>query len=102
MEENDKNFIVKYTPKVHNFMVVPKYKTQFLHINLKLIHLLQTFQFVVFSLISILVGIPWSSESGARNFIKKETLAQVFSCEFWENSKNTFFTKHLRTTASHK
>ena len=25
-------------------------------------------------------------------FIKKETLAQVFSCEFWKISKNTFFT----------
>ena len=24
------------------------------------------------------------------NFIKKETLAQVFSCEFFEVSKNTF------------
>ena len=27
----------------------------------------------------------------AYNFIKKETLAQVFSCEFWEIFKNTFF-----------
>ena len=26
----------------------------------------------------------------ACNFVKKETLAQVFSCEFWEISKNTF------------
>ena len=34
------------------------------------------------------------------NFIRKETLAQVFSCEFYEISKNTFFTKHVRTTAS--
>ena len=34
------------------------------------------------------------------NFIKKESLAQVFSCEFYEISKNTFFTEHLRTTAS--
>ena len=32
------------------------------------------------------------------NFIKKETLAQVFSCEFWEIFKNTFFTEHLRAT----
>ena len=30
----------------------------------------------------------------------KETPAQVFSYEFCEISKNTFFTKHLRTTAS--
>ena len=36
----------------------------------------------------------------ACNFIKKETVAQVFSCEFSEISKNTFFTEHLRTTAS--
>ena len=36
---------------------------------------------------------------GARNFIKKETLAQVFSCEFYEIFKNAFFTEHLWTTA---
>ena len=36
----------------------------------------------------------------ACNFIKKETLTQVFSCEFCEISKNTFFTEHLWTTAS--
>ena len=34
------------------------------------------------------------------NFIKKETLAQVFSRELCEISKNTFFTEHLRMTAS--
>ena len=34
------------------------------------------------------------------NFIKKETLAQVLSCEFCEIFKNTFSTEHLRTTAS--
>ena len=34
---------------------------------------------------------------GACNFIKKEALAQVFSCEFCEISKNTFFfIEHLR------
>ena len=36
----------------------------------------------------------------ASNFIKKETLAQVFSCELYEISKNTFFTEHLRVTTS--
>ena len=36
-----------------------------------------------------------------KNFIKRETIAQVFSCEFCEISKNTFFlTEHLRATAS--
>ena len=34
----------------------------------------------------------------ACNFIKKETLAQLFSCEFYEISKNTFFTEHLKET----
>ena len=36
----------------------------------------------------------------ACNFIKKEALVQVFSCEFCEISTNTFFTEHFRTTAS--
>ena len=33
------------------------------------------------------------------NFIKKRTLTQVFSCEFWEIFKNTFFTEHLRKSS---
>ena len=32
--------------------------------------------------------------------LKKETLAQVFSCEYCEISKNTFFTEHLWMAAS--
>ena len=36
----------------------------------------------------------------ACNFIKKETLAQVFSCEYCEISKNTIFTENLWATAS--
>ena len=36
----------------------------------------------------------------ACNFIRKETLGQVFSCEFCEISKNTFSIEHLRATAS--
>ena len=32
------------------------------------------------------------------NFMKKETQAQVFSCEFWKISKNTFFTEHIQVT----
>ena len=34
------------------------------------------------------------------NFIKIETLAQVFSYEFCEISKRTFFTEHVWATAS--
>ena len=36
----------------------------------------------------------------ACNFIKKDSLTQVFSCKFCEISKNTFFTEQLLTTAS--
>ena len=32
--------------------------------------------------------------------IKKETLALVFSCEFCENFKNTFFKEYFRETSS--
>ena len=32
--------------------------------------------------------------------LKRETVKQVFSCEFCEFSKNTFFTEHLWATAS--
>ena len=36
----------------------------------------------------------------ACNFIEKGTVGQIFSCEFWEISKNAFFTERLRVTAS--
>ena len=38
----------------------------------------------------------------ACNFIEIETLAQVFSCEFCEISKDTFFTEYVWATASMK
>ena len=38
----------------------------------------------------------------ACNFIKKETLAQVFSCKFCEIYMSNFSTEHLRVTASDK
>ena len=34
------------------------------------------------------------------NFIKKETLAQLFSCEFCKSFKNTYFEEHLGTADS--
>ena len=36
------------------------------------------------------------SEAEVCNFIKKETLAQVFSCEFGKIAKNSFLSKHLQ------
>ena len=41
-----------------------------------------------------------SQNAQACNFMKKESLAQVFFCEFCKISKNTFFTEHVWTTAS--
>ena len=43
---------------------------------------------------------PYLSLHKAYIFIKKETLAQVFSSEIFEIFNNTFFTEHLRTTVS--
>ena len=43
-----------------------------------------------------------SQNSRACNFIKTETLTQVFSCEFSEIFKNTFFTEHVWATDSIK
>ena len=50
-------------------------------------------------------GLHWVSfliklQAESCNFIEKETLAQVFSCEFCEISKNTFFTEYLWATSS--
>ena len=36
----------------------------------------------------------------ACNFIKKETVAQVFPCQFCEFFRNNFLTEHLRVTSS--
>ena len=41
-----------------------------------------------------------SQNSQARNFIKKETLAQMFSCEFWQISKNSFSYRTPQVAAS--
>ena len=41
------------------------------------------------------VSILLKLQASACNFIKKETLAPGFSCEFCEISKNAFFTEHL-------
>ena len=39
-------------------------------------------------------------QAEACNFIKKDTLVQVFSCEFHEIFKNTFFVEHFWTATS--
>ena len=46
------------------------------------------------------VSILLKLEASACNFIKKDSLAQVFSCEFCEIFLDTFFTEHLWAIAS--
>ena len=41
-------------------------------------------------------------QAAACNFIKKETRAKVFPCDFCETSKSNFFTKHLRANGLNK
>ena len=48
------------------------------------------------ALVSFLIKL----QAEACNFVKKETLVQVFSREFWEISKNAFSTEHLWATSS--
>ena len=48
------------------------------------------------------VGGSFLTKFQACNFIKKETSTQMFSCEFFEMFRNTFFTEHLRMSASVK
>ena len=39
--------------------------------------------------------ISQNSQENTCVFIKKETLAQMFSCEFYEISKHTFFLQNI-------
>ena len=50
--------------------------------------------------LKILQNLQENTQTQACNFIKKETMVLVFSYEFCEIFKNTFFTEHLRATAS--
>ena len=47
------------------------------------------------------INILWNQPQ-ACNLIKKETLAQVLSCDICDIPKNTFFTEHICTTAPEK
>ena len=49
-------------------------------------------------IVSDLISTYYKCESC--NFIKKEKLVQMFSCEFCKISKYNFFTEHLWATAS--
>ena len=46
------------------------------------------------------MGIVYQNTGQAFNFIKKEALAHLFSCEFCEISKSNIFTEYLWATAS--
>ena len=46
------------------------------------------------------LAIVYQFPEAVANFIKKETLAQMFSCEFYEIFKNTFFYRTPLVAAS--
>ena len=48
----------------------------------------------------IIVSVLIKLQVSGLQLLEKESLAQLFSCEFYEICKNTFFTEHLWTTAS--
>ena len=58
----------------------------------------QNLQENIYARVSFLIKL----QASGCNFIKKETLSQMFSCEFREISKKTFFIEHLWATASQK
>ena len=58
------------------------------------------FNKTVTKLVTILTKCFVFSYLNPTSYLKKESLAQVFSCEFCENSKNTFFIEHHRVTTS--
>ena len=51
-------------------------------------------------LLEILQNLQENTSVRASFLIKLQTLAQLFSCELCKISRNTFFTEHLRATAS--
>ena len=61
-----------------------------------LLKILQNSQQQICARVSFLIKLQVS----ASNLIKKEALVQVFSCEFCEIFKNTFFTEYLWSIAS--
>ena len=66
-------------------------------LNSKCFKILYQYEWKFSPLLHLILVLPLK----ACNFIKKEYLAQVFSCEFCEISKNTFITEHLQATASY-
>ena len=59
------------------------------------LEILQNSQENTYARVSFLIKL----QAWGLQLFKKETPAQVFSCEFCEISRNTFFTEHLWTTA---
>ena len=75
-----------------------RYKQQKALVNMKSSNLLRFLEADVLN--PKFIGKCLCLQASACNFIKKEAVAQVFSCEFCEIFKNTFFTEHLCATAS--
>ena len=87
---------VKENPENQNSEIAANIN-EITRLNLHLMNNVTTKFIQVLSFLEILQN---SQENTYISILKKETLAQVFSCEFCKISKNTFFIEHLRTTAS--
>ena len=73
------------------FMVKTEAVTQRWSLKNVFFEILQNLQKNACARVSFLIKL----QTGACNFITKETLTQLFSCEFYEVFRNTFFIEHL-------
>ena len=93
----ERPFILEFE-KIKKYFLLFKSSTRSVLCNKVFSEISQNPQENICARISFLIKL----QASACNFIKKETLTQVFSREFCKISKNTFFIEHLRTTASAK
>ena len=97
--------ILHHRKKLNIFMSkLPIYCIQYYHRKSRLMQMPETANGSALEKKKAFFKISQNSEENNRpqvvdNFIKKETLAQVFCCEFYKIFNNTFFTEQLRTTA---
>ena len=84
---------------VAEFRALPLYRSSHRRCSVKMVFLQISQKFTgknTCARVSFFNNVPGQ----ACNCIEKETLAQMFSCEFCEISKNNFFTEHLWATVS--
>ena len=91
---SEKLILVRFETGFHNSEAV----TQRCSVKNVFLEILENSQEKTCATVSFLIKL----QAWAYNFIKKETLTQVFSCEFYEISKNTFSYRTPLVAASDK